>query len=78
MVDGDRVLLRNRLGEVALQARLSDAVQPGVLYSPKGTWLATSSTGMTVNALLDADIRTDILDGACYNDTFVELSRDGV
>jgi anaerobic selenocysteine-containing dehydrogenase len=74
--DGDRVLVRNRLGEVVLRARISEAVQPGVLYSPKGTWLATSATGMTVNALLDADIRTDILDGACYNDTFVELVRD--
>jgi hypothetical protein len=30
---------------------------------------------MTVNALLDADIRTDIIDGACYNDTFVEVER---
>jgi anaerobic selenocysteine-containing dehydrogenase len=73
--DGDSVRVWNRLGEVVLRARISEAVRPGVLYSPKGTWLATSPTGMTVNALLDADIRTDIIDGACYNDTFVEVER---
>jgi anaerobic selenocysteine-containing dehydrogenase len=65
----------NDLGEVTLTVQVSEAMQPGVAYSPKGTWLGTSSTGQTVNALLDADIRTDILDGACYNDTFIEIER---
>lgn len=73
--DGDPVLVSNRLGEVALVARISDRVMPGVLYSAKGTWLATSATGQTVNALVDADAKADIMGGACYNDTFVELER---
>jgi anaerobic selenocysteine-containing dehydrogenase len=72
--EGDAVRVFNARGEVVLHAVLSDAVQPGVLYSPKGTWLRTSSTGQTVNALLDGDLRTDIVDGACYNDTYVELA----
>jgi len=75
IADGDRVRVWNTLGEVVLVARITDAVRPGVAYSAKGTWLATSPTGQTVNALLDADRRTDILRGACYNDTFVDVER---
>ena len=72
--EGQRVRIWNTMGEVILRAKLSDAMQPGVVYSPKGTWLDTSETGMTVNGLLNADRRTDILRGACYNDTFVDLA----
>jgi len=75
LADGDEVRVWNAKGETRLRARVSGAVQPGVVYSPKGTWLSASPTGMTVNALLDADIRTDIYDGACYNDTFVDVAR---
>jgi len=71
--EGDSVRLWNAMGEVELRATISDAMQPGVVYSPKGMWLRSSETGQTVNALLSADIRTDIFDGACYNDTFVEV-----
>ena len=76
VADGDPVRARNERGEVVLTARVTDAVLPGVLYSPKGTWLATSATGQTVNALISSDIRTDIEDGACYNETFVEIARE--
>lgn len=71
--DGDKVTVWNGLGAVTLQLKVSDATRPGVLYSPKGTWRATSDTGMTVNALIPADIRTDIEDGACYHETFVDV-----
>ncbi len=73
--DGTLVELSNDKGRVVLQAKLTDAVASGVLYSPKGTWLRTSATGQTVNALIDADMKTDIVDGACYNETFVDLHR---
>jgi hypothetical protein len=56
-----------------LKARLTDAVRQGILYTPKGTWVKTSDTGQTVNALISADIKTDIMDGACYNETFVDV-----
>ncbi len=74
IVDGDRVEVGNGLGRVTLRARVSDRVTPGVVYSPKGTWLASSDSGQTVNALIPADLRADIMDGACYNDTFVEAT----
>ncbi len=70
----DVVTVSNDLGAVTLQAIVSDAVQPGVLYSPKGTWFRTSATGRTVNALIPTDIRTDIERGACYNETFVDIA----
>jgi anaerobic selenocysteine-containing dehydrogenase len=74
IADGELVELANDLGRVVLRARLSEAVAPGVLYSPKGTWLESSDSGRTVNALIDADRRTDIVDGACYNETFVDIA----
>jgi len=77
IADGALLELANDHGRVTLRARLSDAVAPGVLYSPKGAWLATSDSGRTVNALIDADRRTDIFDGACYNETFVDITPLG-
>jgi len=75
-IAGDQLVeLSNERGRVVLKARLTDAVAPGVLYSPKGSWLASSASGQTVNALIDAEMKTDIVDGACYNETFVELHR---
>jgi anaerobic selenocysteine-containing dehydrogenase len=71
---GDTLRAHNELGETYLIAKVSDAVLPGVLYTPKGTWLAHSSNNQTVNALLDADIRTDIEDGACCNEAFCEVT----
>ena len=73
--DGDNVKVHNERGETLLIARITNAVLPGVLYTPKGTWLSASKSGQTVNALLDADIRTDIEDGACCNEAFCEVSR---
>ena len=73
--DGDVLRIYNDRGETQLVARTTDSVLPGVLYTPKGVWLARSPTGQTVNALLDADIRTDIEDGACCNEAFCDVAR---
>ena len=73
--DGDKVIDRNDLGQVMLQIVVTDATRTGVLYSPKGIWCRTSATGMMVNALIPSDIRTDIEDDACYNETFVEIDK---
>jgi anaerobic selenocysteine-containing dehydrogenase len=70
--DGQKIRLWKSLGEVVLLARVTNAEAPGVIYSPKGTWLKTSTTGQTFNALISADMKTDIMQGACYNDTFVD------
>ena len=70
---GDTVTVSNDLGSIALKAFITDAVRPGVLYSPKGTWFRSSSTGMTSNALIPSDVRTDIERGACYNEAYVDI-----
>ena len=71
--EGALITLSNQKGSVTLKAKITNATRPGVLYTPKGTWLNTSATGQTVNALINADMKTDIVDGACYNETFVEI-----
>ncbi|TWT05821.1 molybdopterin-dependent oxidoreductase [Reyranella sp. CPCC 100927] len=64
----------NDLGEVVLPLLVTDAVPPGVVASEKGAWLATSTTGQTISALVSADERADLAEGACYNDTGVEVA----
>jgi anaerobic selenocysteine-containing dehydrogenase len=71
--EGDRVRIWNDQGEVYLVANITDKVKPAIIYSPKGTWLGSSETNQTVNALINADLRADIMSGACYNDTFVDI-----
>jgi anaerobic selenocysteine-containing dehydrogenase len=72
---GSAVLVRvfNALGEVILPLEITRAVPPGVVSSEKGAWLATSTTGQTISALVSADARADLAEGACYNDTRVEV-----
>ncbi len=72
LADGATLRVWNDLGEVQLILNITDATRPGVVFSPKGVWLRTSSTGQTTNALVPND-KADISDGACYNDTRVEV-----
>lgn len=71
---GERVKLWNDLGEVILPLEVTDAVPPGVVASEKGAWLSTSSTGQTISALVSADYKADLAEGACFNDTPVDVS----
>ena len=73
LASGSEVKVWNERGEVILPLKLSDAVPPGVVASEKGAWLATSRTGQTVSALVSADMRADLAEGACFNDTRVEV-----
>jgi anaerobic selenocysteine-containing dehydrogenase len=59
---------------VILPLDVTDDVPRGVVASEKGAWLATSPTGQTISALVSADMRADIADGACFNDTRVEVA----
>jgi anaerobic selenocysteine-containing dehydrogenase len=72
---GAEVRLWNERGEVFLSLDVSAAVPPGVVASEKGAWLATSRTGQTISALVSADMRADLAEGACFNDTRVEVTR---
>ncbi len=71
---GCDVRVRNDLGEVVLALQVTDAVPPGVVSSEKGAWIATSSNGQTISALVSAEKRADLAKGACYNDVGVEVA----
>jgi anaerobic selenocysteine-containing dehydrogenase len=71
--DGATVRVWNDLGEVHLNLVITDATRPGVVFSAKGVWLRTSDNGQTTNALVP-NSKADICDGACYNDTRVEVA----
>ncbi len=70
---GDRVRVWNDLGEIHLPLRVTEVVAKGVVATLKGTWLSTSDNGQTVSALCPAH-HADISEGACFNDTRVEVA----
>ena len=74
LTDGQQVKVWNGLGTVLLPLKVTDAVTPGVVASEKGAWLAGSPTGRTISALVSAEARADLADGACFNDTSVEVA----
>lgn len=71
--NGAEVVIWNDLAEVSARVQVSEAMQPGVVYLPKGAWRETSATGLTVNALISSSSRCDLIKGAAYNDTFVDV-----
>ncbi|HXR18485.1 MAG TPA: molybdopterin-dependent oxidoreductase [Steroidobacteraceae bacterium] len=73
LLDGVVVKVWNELGQVFLPLRITATVRPGVVSSEKGAWLRTSPNGQTVSALAPAH-KADLADGACYNDSRVEVS----
>ena len=74
LAEGASVRVWNALGAVVLPLRVTDAVPPGVVASEKGAWLAGSATGQTISALVSAEDRADLSEGACYNDVRVEVA----
>jgi anaerobic selenocysteine-containing dehydrogenase len=69
-----KVHVWNDRGSLHLRLMVTDAVVRGVVCSEKGAWLATSENGQTISALVSADDRADLAEGACYNDTGVEVA----
>jgi anaerobic selenocysteine-containing dehydrogenase len=74
LAHASQVRVWNDRGEVVLRLAVTDAVRPGVVASEKGAWLMTSTTGQTISALVSADLKADLAEGACFNDTPVEVS----
>ncbi len=72
LVDGTEVKVFNDQGEVYLPLKISEDVRPGVVYSPKGSWFVTTRNQQTVSALAPTS-KADLCEGACYNDTKVEV-----
>jgi anaerobic selenocysteine-containing dehydrogenase len=73
LADGSFVKVWNELGQVFLPLRITGAVRSGVVSSEKGAWLRTSRNGQTVSALAPTH-KADLADGACYNDSRVEVA----
>jgi anaerobic selenocysteine-containing dehydrogenase len=74
LVDKEAVRVWDDRGEVILKLQITEMVPAGVVASEKGAWLATSPTGQTISALVSADDRADLAQGACFNDTGVEVA----
>ncbi len=74
IASGDTVRVWNEYGEVRVAARLNPDLRPGVVYLPKGLWSHNTLSGTTANALAP-DTLTDIGQGACFNDTRVEIDK---
>jgi anaerobic selenocysteine-containing dehydrogenase len=70
--DGIKVRIYNALGEVFLPLKITTAVRPGVLCSPKGSWFKTTPNKQTVSALAPTT-KADLANGACFNDCRVDV-----
>lgn len=72
LADGARVIVRNELGAISLPLSVTDEVRPGVVLVTKGAWLRHHPEGVGINALIPAT-GDALVNGACFNDTFVEV-----
>jgi anaerobic selenocysteine-containing dehydrogenase len=74
--DGDAVVVRNDRATVPTTVRIDASLRPGLATMPKGSWCRDFATGLTANALTP-DTLSDLADGACFNDTRVEVEPAG-
>ena len=71
---GEVVLVASERGAIRVPLEVSADVRAGVAVMSKGVWLERHDDGWGVNRLTPAS--GDALgNGACFNDTFVEVSR---
>jgi anaerobic selenocysteine-containing dehydrogenase len=70
--NGQQVEVSNPQAALILKLKISDAVRTGTVYVPKGSWLKDNVSGQSVNALIPGH-KADLADGACYNDTRVNI-----
>lgn len=73
LVDGQQVVVRSPLASITVPVEVRDDVRPGVAVMTKGVWLRHHPEGMGVNALCP-DTGDALVNGACFNDTFVDVS----
>ena len=73
LVAGQQVRVASSLGQVVVPLEVNADTRPGVVVMSKGVWLANHPDGWGVNALTPAT--GDALgNGACFNDTFVDIT----
>jgi len=71
IVDGDRVRVFNRRGEIALEARIDGKVRPGVV-SAKLQWAKTAPGFQSINSLTSEKL-TDMGNSATFYSVLVEV-----
>ena len=77
LVAGQRVRVCNERGSVEVRLDVNADTRPGVAVMTKGVWLREHTDGWGVNALTPAT-GDSLVNGACFNDTFVDvLAADG-
>lgn len=74
LAEDDPVRVFNDLGEVFCAVVISPAVPAGTASLAKGLWARHTDNGSTANALAP-DSSTDLGDGACFNDTRVQIEK---
>jgi anaerobic selenocysteine-containing dehydrogenase len=72
LADGQAVVVHNDRASIATTVRVDTALRPGVATMPKGSWCRDFAGGLTANALVP-DTLSDLAEGACFNDTRVEV-----
>lgn len=73
--EGDRVRVYNDRGELTLTAKISDAVQPGLVSIPFGWWHRATPEGRAVNALTNPALPADDIGSAFFHENLVEVER---
>ena len=70
---GARARVTSAAGRIEVPVDVNDSVRPGVAVLSKGSWLRAYAEGLGVNALTP-DTGDPTTNGACFNDTFVEVA----
>ena len=73
LADGATVRVYNDRASITTVVRVDSAMRTGVASMPKGSWCRDFAEGLTPNALVPATL-SDLADGACFNDTRVEVA----
>ena len=76
IADGDPVRLENERGSVALAARVTPGLMPGVVLAPGVWWAKFSPDGRNINRVTTAD-EADMGAGALFYDVRVRVTRLG-
>lgn len=70
---GQQVRVWNDLASIVVPLEVHDGTRRGVAVMSKGVWLRNHEQGWGVNALTPAT-GDALVNGACFNDTFVEVA----
>ena len=70
---GQDVRVTSAVGSIVVPLDVNDDTRPGVAVMSKGVWLRHHDDALGVNALTPST-GDALVNGACFNDTFVEIT----